>query len=307
MRIVFFNINHIGDVYFSSLFINNICNLNNNITFYYYFIQGDIFFSNIKNIKRIKTIDNDYRDNLGKKIKLKNGNTPEDFLNKDMIFFIKEKVGDNTKYKIININNQDYLYINTWCGALNFSDYDIQTGIEKMQALINNINIQFSLNLLFNFNNLELGYNIEKNYIKQTINYTILKESIFIFNYHPRSLTFNILKLNNFITELSKKNKIILPAYDNYFDNNENINFCDIKYNILPTINCENLLQIWEIAKHCKQIFILPTGSSWTFLHILDELQNDKITIINGSQYKDKLNNLNKYFKSDIYIKNINI
>ena len=43
--------------------------------------------------------------------------------------------------------------------------------------------------------------------------------------------------------------------------------YVDKDYHIYPTPSCENLLNIWDIASQCCKIFILPTGSSWTFLH----------------------------------------
>jgi hypothetical protein len=49
MNICFYNMNHIGDIYFNYFFINVICKQNPNTHFYYYFINGDVFFENIIN------------------------------------------------------------------------------------------------------------------------------------------------------------------------------------------------------------------------------------------------------------------
>ena len=62
----------------------------------------------------------------------------------------------------------------------------------------------------------------------------------------PRSVSFNMDSLNNFISNLSKNNKIILTSYNHIFDNNTNIKFIDKDYKIFPTPRCDNLLFIWE-------------------------------------------------------------
>ena len=76
MKICFYNTNHIGDIYFSSFFINQICKKNPTINFYYYSIHSDIFFKNIENLKKITEINNVYTGEL------KNGNPPEDLIDK---------------------------------------------------------------------------------------------------------------------------------------------------------------------------------------------------------------------------------
>ena len=64
MNVCFYNMNHAGDLYFSSLFIKLICNQNKDKNFYYYFIKGYVFFENIDNIKRISKIENNYLTTL---------------------------------------------------------------------------------------------------------------------------------------------------------------------------------------------------------------------------------------------------
>ncbi len=116
--------------------------------------------------------------------------------------------------------------------------------------------------------------------------------TIFIFNYHPRSLHFDMNKLNNFILKESKTKNIILSYYDNVFENNPNIKFVDKDFYIYPIPSCKNLIDIWEIASKWKKVILLPTGSSWTFLHKLDNLKPQQLVMFNSSEYCNKLNNL---------------
>ena len=51
-----------------------------------------------------------------------------------------------------------------------------------------------------------------------------------------------------------------------------------------------NLLNIWEIAIKCVKILILPTGSSWTFLHKLNVIKQNQIFILNNTHYANLLN-----------------
>jgi hypothetical protein len=285
MQICFYNINHIGDVYFSSLFINEICKCNKDINFLYYFIQGDFFFEGIPNIKRIDKLEILYKGELS------NGSPPEDLLDKSILNILLHNNMQQTGGKIIKINNNDVLFINTWCVSLflNHNDYDINSAIESYNNLILTVNNNFGTSLKLNKTYIPLTDYL---CISQTKEYDRLEKTIFVFNYHPRSLNFDMNKLNNFISEQSKTTKIILSCYDIVFENNPNINFVDKDFHIYPIPSCKNLIDIWEIACKCKEVILLPTGSSWTFLHKLDNLKPQQLVMFNSSEYCNKLNKI---------------
>uniref|UniRef100_A0A6C0H4E1 Glycosyltransferase n=1 Tax=viral metagenome TaxID=1070528 RepID=A0A6C0H4E1_9ZZZZ len=288
MDICFYNLNHIGDIYFSSLFINIICKLNKQYKFYYYFINGDIFFKNITNIQRLYPIEDSY---LGTLI---NGSPPEKHLNNNVLEFLLTNKMESIGAKNIQVNGKNILFINTWCASeyLKYRDYDILNAIEAYKNLILLLQLHHNVSLSFEINKpLELIEHInEENSIYKKNNYIIENDSIFIFNFKPRSLIFDLHSLNNIILNLSKSKKIILSSYDTLFDNNINIKFIDKDYNIYPTPNCMNLLNIWEIAIKCDKILILPTGSSWTFLHKLNVIKQNQIFILNNTHYANLLN-----------------
>jgi hypothetical protein len=289
MDICFYNMNHIGDIYFSSLFINLICKLNKNYNFYYYFINGDIFLKNIPNIQRICPIEDNYVGYIS------NGSPPEDYLNNKVLQILQNNNMQSIGAKNIQFNGKNMLFINTWGDSeyLRHKDYDIMNAITSYEKLIKILQSNHNLNLCFKINQpMELIEHINETNITidEKNNYNIDSDTIFIFNFKPRSLSFDTYNLNNFILNLSKKSKIILSSYENSFDNNDNIKFIDKHYNIHPTPNCINLLNIWEIAIKCNKIILLPTGSSWTFLHKLNIIRQNQIFMLNNNHYCDLLN-----------------
>ena len=289
MNICFYNLKHIGDIYFSSFFINLICKQNPDINFLYYFINGDIFFKNIPNIQRISPIENHYLGNII------NGSPPENLLNNQVIKFLQNNEMETAGAKTIKFNGKNILFINLWCNSsyLKHIDYDITHAIKSYEKLIQILQSNHNLSLCFKINQpIELIEHInEKNImIDEKDNYNIDTDTIFIFNFKPRSELFDTNKLNKFILNLSKDNKIILSSYDSTFDNNINIKFIDKHYNIHPNPSCVNLLNIWEIAVQCNKIVLLPTGSSWTFLHKLNIIKQNQLFMFNNSQYCNLLN-----------------
>ena len=288
MNICFYNINHIGDVYFSSFFINLICKQNPSIHFYYYVIQGDVFLENIENIERITPNENQYNSILT------NGSPPEDLLNKDVLNILLQNRMESCCGKVLQYNNTNYLFINTWCKAqyLNHNDFDFITAIQAYNNYINIINNIFGTTLTLDANKNNI---IDQKLITYRKNAPTsidnIENSIFIFNYKPRSYQYDMNRLNNFIENTSKTEKIILSTFDVKFINNNNITFIDRDYNIHPTPICDNLLLLWDIAIKCKIITIIPTGSSWTFFHLIDKIKTPQIYMLNDKHYQTQLNN----------------
>jgi hypothetical protein len=128
----------------------------------------------------------------------------------------------------------------------------------------------------------------------------------FIFNYVPRSLQFDMSTLNNYITELAKNSKIILSCFDSVHDNNSNITFIDRDYGLRQDPSCKNLIDLWEIAIQCKTVVILPTGSSWTFLHKLNNIRDKQLYMFKSPHYSHILNDsINILGKNQNLISNI--
>lgn len=289
MYICFYNMNHIGDIYFMSLFMNIICQQNKDVKFLYYTINADIFLENNSNLSRIYPNDIIYSNQLV------NGHPPENLLNNNVLKLLLDNKMENVGMKILNFNNNNILFVNTWCKSsiLNHDEYDISSAIISYKNLISTINFNFNCSLSFVIDNpkqlIENKYNFIDN-LKKDIK-QIDEDTTFIFNFTPRSLPYNIEILNNFIRNLSVNNKIILSYYNHLFEGNKNIKFIDKDYGITPIPSCKNLLDIWDIAIKCKKIIILPSGGSWTFLHKLKEIKSDQIYMFNDTNYYKILNN----------------
>jgi len=285
MYICFYNMNHIGDIYFMSLFLNIICKQNETINFLYYTINGDIFLENIPNLSRIYPIENNYSN------KLINGNPPESLLNNNTLEFLLNNKMENVGARMLNYNDNNIIFINTWCKSsiLNHDEFNIYSAINSYRNLITKINQIFNYSLKFDINNPNelISNNLVNNFNE---NIEKLDDTIFIFNFHPRSLPYNVENLNKFISHISNNNKLILATYNSIFENNKNIKFIDKDYSIIPIPSCKNLIDIWDIAIKCKKIIILPTGGSWTFLHKLQYIKSEQIYMFNDTYYSNILN-----------------
>ena len=306
MQICFFNMNHIGDVYFSSFFLRALCRLNLNEHFYFFSILGDVFFENITNIKRLGKIDDTYKENLI------NGNPPENLINSDILQILLQNNMHSAAAKVIKIVDQDILFINTWCTTdyLRHVDFDIVSAMNSYANLIKELEKNYNITLNFRLDDAkellqDISYQNE-NFLGKYSNVD-LSETEFVFNYVPRSMNFNMGELNNYILKLSETKPVILACYNSIFDNNPNIKFIDRDYNLIATPSCNNLIELWDIAIQCKKIIILPSGGSWTFFHKLNEIKDDQIFMFNGHHYTPIVNcNINILLGQDKnFIKNL--
>lgn len=286
--ICFYNLAHTGDVYAFAIFINELCKANPDSNFLYYTINGSIFFDNIANIKRISPLEKEYINPLV------NGTTADKYIDRcvlDVLYADHLLSGSVVK----NFKTTKILFINTWIGSdyiKSNEDFCFKKTIASYNQMIDIVNNKYNTGL----NNINptprniLDFINNINYKKIVVNPEDFKDSIFIFNYVPMSLYFDMNKLYNYVIEISKTNKIILASHNAVFDNNNNITFVDKTYGIYPVPSAENLLQVWDIASECKKVIILPTGSSWFFFHKLDKLEKEKLFIFNHDAYVDRLN-----------------
>jgi len=287
MKICFFNTNHIGDIYFSSFFIRRICQLNPEIDFYYYCIQGDIFFKGVSNIKRIDQLENSYHRELI------NGEPPEQLIDDSTLSFILNTIGSWTKYKVELYNEDEILFINTWCAANQCIDFELIAGNTCWKNIIEQTNNEFGFSLKYDcFLYKDLIYKFEIEYFHKEYSAIDYEDTIFIFNYKPRSLDFNYTKLQDYILTISENKKVIVACYDAMFYGNQNIQFIDRDFRLYPSPCCSNLIHLWKIAKNCKEIILLPSGSTWTFFHELANLREGQLYMFDSPNYCNCLNSM---------------
>jgi len=276
--ICFYNLFHIGDVYFTSLFMNLICKANPEITFYHYIIKGNTFFSHIENTKKIDD------ENLIQQIKVLERPTP---------------------YKLISCNTKQFICINTWCAAMGHNDYNIIGALEKWKEKISTINIEFNMDMKFDIINCNMLHPIKFSAEQKFIDFkNNAKLNItFVYNFNSLSVPFHKNFIHYLINVLAKniENKIlVIPFYNSNYPVHKNILYLDRDFNIYPDENCDNLLKTWEIAKKCNSIVITTCGACWLFFdedihnipNILYYHSNDEYT----HNADVKLNDNIKYF-----------
>jgi hypothetical protein len=306
MKIFFYNMNHIGDIYIFAALFNILCEINESIEFSYFAIQGDIFFNTrLQNLKKIGNIYTKYNNPFI------NGNPPEDLLNNDILTVLINNNMASSQLKCLKIDGEDRLCINTWASApiIKHIDFHLYDAIRGWNSIINEINLRYKINLNFEIQNKTHLFNNVSMPLQQYDNTSIDNDTIFIFNYKPRSIHYNMNSLYKMTVELSKTNKIMLSCYDKDLSNYNNIEFFDRKYNITPEPSCFNLIKLWNIIINCKKIYITPTGSNWTFIHILNKIKTNQVYMINSGRYTDILNkNINWLLDNNInLVNNINI
>lgn len=301
MKICFYNLAHIGDVYLMSILMNIICKSNKNTQFYYYTILGDTFFKHLKNIKRI----NEYEEynNI-----LVDGSPPENLLKKN--YLINQYLYTSFDNVIRDIDgdfsekNSEFVLINTHCSIVGHNDFDVIDMVEKWKDKINYLNTKYRFNLEFipNPEDMIIPFGTNENNIK--LESIVYKKKFFIYNYCPRSFGEFLIEyktnFNNYVLNILQQNKdtiFIFATYDKLFDIDKNIIFCDRDLNIKPERSCINLETTWNLAKTCDLILLTVSGSSWTFL--TDETVTFKniylFTYPNFEGYLKKLNNNIKF------------
>jgi hypothetical protein len=293
VNIVFYNLNHIGDCYISSFFINLIVEQNPNINFNYFFIQGDSFIKKKSNISRInkEEFNNSYSRIL------QSSEPPEELMNKNFLNFLLINKFQLSQLTSGTYNNTNCLFLNTWCASpiIGHHDFDLYSALEGWKRLIIETNkiikqpLNFHITPPIDLTNMMRDY---PDYELSEEEKNKMKDYVFIFNFISRSCHMNIGNRNRLIESLinNNNNKVMLANYEKEFEN-KNVLFFERIFNIKPTPDCLNLKYMWDIICHCKKIIILPCGATWTFFHKLPDLKKNQIYMFEGDSYITKLNN----------------
>jgi hypothetical protein len=287
---------HIGDVYISSFFINYVCKMNPSISFSYYTINGDIFFTGIDNLK---IIDSDINRNYISDFS--NGSAPENNSDNRWLNFLLDNVGHNTHIKELIVNDKEYTFLNTWCIAMGHDDFNFESAAVAWIKTFNVLNDNYGYSFNFNFDDVKDIINtntVPRPYTKENVqeffteNRDKYKKIVFCYNYVPRSVAFvpeNMSKYLEFVSN-NKETLLVLANHNDSLCMKENVFSCDNDFSIKNVQSCENLLDVWNVAKCCDEIITLPTGSSWTFFHDLLELRGKKLYLLGNRDYLEKLN-----------------
>lgn len=320
MKICLYNLLHIGDIYYSSLIVRKLCEENPEYEFYYCVPYGHFFFKDINNCKHINDIVPYYHYKATITKNLLGGY--EDGIFNEGFFFLKDELMWNKGMNVMNYNNEDILFVNTYDHSEYFikhNSYNLNSNFRTMKYIVEDINNKYDMKLKYNIDdeNMYLEKTIDRHidlfnpysYIQNNIDINELKDSIFIFNFITRSVHTNLIELCNFFDKDEYKNEKLIFAdsttITEKIKSRNNVKYIDIDFCIQKKPSCENLYVIWEIAIHCKKIVIIPSGSTWTFLHKLNEINENQIYFYNNhiGNFVSILNNvMNSYYE----YKNIN-
>ena len=312
MNICFFNVVHIGDIFFSQPFILNICKNNPEVTFYYWSLVGDIFFENrSSNLKYLEhNICREYKN------KFFNGYPPEYNIIGDETLIRLFTNPNNNEHFIFSYKNINYIAFNTHCTAMGCSpDICVISAIKSYKNNINILNNKFNLNI----NNLNktneflpdiTNYNINIDKFLKWNHNNLNKNFIFFYNFKARSLEYHIdvAKVIRQLSLLFTNLIFIVPVFDKELENLNNVKFCDTDFDCFYDRSCLNLLMIEKIQLFCKSIIILPTGASWMFMN--NNIKNyidKKIYMLENEDYTNRLNNWYNFCSNNNIVSNLKL
>jgi hypothetical protein len=309
--VCFYNLFHIGDAYFMASMLNVLCKTNPNRIFRYYVTVGDAFFSHITNLHRINYIPTEYH------CKHVNGMPPECLVGNSVAYVIQTRLqekgyGPKHRHCIINCEEVPVLFVNTWSPAMEYGEFRYDQALGRWEEEIIRINEEFSLDLKFNVNaDKDMLYQpIKSTPIPDVITSTTLRTK-FIYNFVTRSVPSHPILINVMLSSFDfDKNLVIVPFYNDTYPTHPNIKYGDRDFGIVPDPKCSNLLDLWNIAKCCDDIYILPCGATWLMFDKDIETMNRRncVYMIDSPDYIVGLNKSIKYFTgNEDVIKNITI
>ncbi len=290
MKIIFYNVAHIGDTIYSQNIVKEFCKQNPDYDISIFIKQNWFFYSDIPNLKIIGNEVNKYKDFDSNNA---NMNIDNDIYIKEFNYYIH--LHPNTGYIFLN----NILYINTWIANryLNNSEVNLFEMSKKFKLMINDINKEFNISLKFenvNTTLLTLPY-LDIDFF---INYRKNKKIIFYYNNYPQSgqayPNINHDNLINYLSDLYDDYIIITSLHPNVHKNNViSLDYFNIEY----TPCCKNLYYCIYFAMNSDLVFSFDSGSNFLY-------SNDKFNeTFKGKWYHISINTyyydtLNKYLNN---------
>lgn len=300
MIIIFYNLAHLGDTYFSQPLISNFCFQNPNDNISVFVLYNWFIYSQIPNLKILYEKDN---------------NENNTYINTPSLYHTPFNILNNSKYiTFLNfIKSHEYdsffifdniLYINTWIGGnkhlfLNDGECDIKILNNNFYNLIQLINKTYGFNL--SYNNTNIFPTIPSIDITSFLELRKNKKVIFYYNLLPKSCqSFPNINHDDIIAFLADyyKDYIICTAIDTNIKRENIICVSAFGYNITPC--AKNIGFCCHIAMKSNIIFSFDTGACFYYCNsvINDVLKGKWFHIYSDNKY------FNKFKK---YIDNNNI
>lgn len=293
MRILFFNLWHIGDTFFAQPSVKCVCLSNPDQEFLLLHRYNHNLYQNIPNL-HIMNAQSSYLQ------KLQDGHEPSELVNRnEMISELEHHCAQFYQAPLHFKVNDDIIAINTWIGAM-FPKFgrEIECNPMKlysaMRDIIQEVNHVYSLSL--NYKEIELQYQLPNLHDGQT-DVAAFKEwkrshnrkCIFYYNYFPRSGQvfpcgrFNDhLEIIKMVTKILPDVYIVVPRISEEVDNVIN---CESFFGIQETPDCANLTQMALIADECEASVHYNVGACFYYMNtqMLDKTRISKKIHICGS------------------------
>jgi hypothetical protein len=293
MKIVFYNLNHIGDTYFSQPCIQTFCQQNADQDISVFVMYNWYIFAEIPNLKIISETKNNYKNLTLNGCPNICNITDDTCLNLySLLMHHKE-----TSYFVFN----DTLYINTWVAGNNFltlcAECDVLVCHQNFKKMVHHLNYEYHLNLCYEINDSFLPV-LPYVDIADFLDYRQYKKIITYYNYTPQSCQqFPNINHNVIIYNLSKlfPDYIILCAIKSDVDESNVI--CADMFGCEITPSCENNVKLCYIAMNSDYVFSFDIGACFFYLNsIFNSIFNGKWFHVGTSdKYFTKLN---KYLKN---------
>lgn len=293
MKLCFYNLYHLGDIFFNKSIINLICRMNPDYTIYMISHYNSHLFSDILNLKHL------YFENIDKR-------------------YYEICKQDNVNYFIDN----DTIFINLWIGVSMFNDIsnltikDFECNIINQIFLIKNIfhsiflNHNIPINIDYNISEtVSLLPNIPNTDISSFLKWYEINKShqlIMYFNYTPKSGQLVPFRSHNdiilYIANQNPESYILLPFIPDDFQllinmmKLDNIINCSILFDCVENKSCENLSKLIKISEYCNYSIHFDIGACFYYMN--ENIYKSKNIILhiglNNYYYNNLISNFSK-------------
>lgn len=296
MKIVFYNLAHLGDIYFSQPLIKKFCIFNPNTDISAFLLSSWFLYKDINNLKLLGTSHNEYSPKWNGFSRLESNIYNEEYLQQYNFFH-----NDFSKNKSF-FKQDDTIYINTWFGECHghVPLCDLYALDNIFGDVICNINKAFNINLNYE-KSLHLSITLPQCNIDNFLTFKNDKKVIFYYNFAPMSgqqqqLNHNIHEQIISFLSNTYTNYYICCAIKPNYKNNNIVSVEDFGH--IQTPCCKNVSETVMIAMNCDYVFSFDVGACFYYF-------NDKINdIFKGIWYhvstdNEFYNKINKYLNNE--------
>lgn len=263
MKILFYNLAHIGDTFFAYPCVKAFCEQNVGSDIYAFMLYNWYIYSEIENLKILHTENNLYNNGLSANDVPENKINNINYINYKDFFF--QHMRD--AYFIAN----DTIHVNTWIGNNKYittlAECNTNIMFENFKTLIHHINLEYGTDFVFEIPDIRLPHLPEIDVSEFKI-HKKSRKSIFYYNYNARSgQSFPLINHDNIIEFLSKMfiDYVICCALPTTCNNGNVISIQDLGYKVTPC--CKNVVQSAYIAMNSDYVLSFDCGACFFYVN----------------------------------------